>query len=237
MCNFPVWRRQLAILSVWASLSTTSAAVLSQDDLLTAPAESNPLSSGPDFASIVGLAGEGEESIAGQDEIETDRSSFTPAKTTAGPGRVIFESSYSFLDNRNESGTHSFPEMVLRYGVAGRVELRVQWNYEVGGGTGGVSTGEGESDFEGVRFVRESQVAYGAKVGVTEQSGWLPTSAVLLLGTTPTSGMQTASGFIGTYVLAGSCRAIGTSTRRFGMRPTRKGATTSMSGAHPSSPK
>lgn len=35
-----------------------------------------------------------------EDEIETDRDSFTPATTTAGYGRTIFEAAHSFIDNR-----------------------------------------------------------------------------------------------------------------------------------------
>src|SRR5262249_29873261 len=55
-----------------------------------------------------------------EDEIETDRDSFTPAISTAGRGRLIVESAYSFLDNRHVPETHSFPELLLRYGVMER---------------------------------------------------------------------------------------------------------------------
>ena len=40
------------------------------------------------------------------DEIETDRDSFTPATTTTPVGRVIFESAYSFIDNRDTLASH-----------------------------------------------------------------------------------------------------------------------------------
>ncbi len=66
-------------------------------------------------------------------ELETDRDAFTPATSTAGQGTAIFESSYSFIDNRSVAETHSFPEVLLRYGVNDRIELRLGWNYEVGG--------------------------------------------------------------------------------------------------------
>src|SRR5687768_11001436 len=61
-------------------------------------------------------------------EIETDRDSFTPATTTADRGRLIVESAYTFLDNRAVKETHSFPELVLRYGLTDRVEVRLGWN-------------------------------------------------------------------------------------------------------------
>ena len=77
-----------------------------------------------------------------RDEIETDRDSFTPATTTAGRGRLISEFAYSFIDNRRVKDTHSLPELILRYGLTEWVELRLGWNYEVGG-AGSEVTGSG----------------------------------------------------------------------------------------------
>src|SRR5262249_57778444 len=37
-------------------------------------------------------------------------------------------------DNRRVPETHSFPELLLRYGLTKRLELRLGWNYEVGSG-------------------------------------------------------------------------------------------------------
>ncbi len=74
------------------------------------------------------------EEEAEEDHIETDRDSFTPATTTAGRGRVIFESAYSSIENRGADSTHSFPEFITRIGITERTELRVGWNYEIGGG-------------------------------------------------------------------------------------------------------
>jgi hypothetical protein len=66
------------------------------------------------------LESEGEE---GEDEIETDRDSFTPATTTAGDRRWIIESAYSFIDNRNVPETHSYPEQLARRGVGDWLEF------------------------------------------------------------------------------------------------------------------
>ncbi len=60
-----------------------------------------------------------------RDEIETDRDSFTPATTIAGWRRLIVESAYSFIDNRGVKETHSYPELLLRYGLTERLELRL----------------------------------------------------------------------------------------------------------------
>jgi hypothetical protein len=141
---------------------------------------------------------EGEEE---RDVIETDRDSFTPATTTAGRGRLIVESAYSFIDNRGIKETHSFPELLLRYGLTERLELRLGWNYEVGGAGSDVSGGGvGEDLFFGSGLKRESNLAYGAKLQVTKQDEWVPISALILQAFTPTSGKATDTQFVGTYV-------------------------------------
>ncbi len=126
--------------------------------------------------------------------IETDRDSFTPSTSTAGRGRVIFESAYSFIENRTTDSTHSFPEIITRIGITERTELRLGWNYEIGGG-GSVSGGDAGGLLEGSASGEESQMLYGIKTQLTEQSGWIPESACILQGTTPTSGEETSTDF------------------------------------------
>src|SRR5262245_18472084 len=128
-----------------------------------------------------------------EDHIETDRDSFTPATTTAPRGRWIVESAYSFLDNRRTAETHSFPELVMRYGLTERLELRLGWNFEVGGGGNVVSGTESEEGLEGAGIKRESEALYGFKLRATDQSGWLPESSVMVQAFTPTSGEDTAT--------------------------------------------
>jgi hypothetical protein len=74
------------------------------------------------------------EPASGDEELETDRDSFTPAATLIGDRRWLLESSYSFIDNRTTAESHSFPEILTRYGVTDRIEFRFGWNYEAGGG-------------------------------------------------------------------------------------------------------
>lgn len=146
------------------------------------------------------------EAIADERELETDRDAFTPAISTTGKGLTIFESSYSFIDNRDVAETHSFPEVLIRHGVTEEVELRVGWNYEVGGsgdlvsGNEGFQGGEGVESEDGGELERESQFLYGLKSVVTEQDGWLPASAVILQGFTPTSGEAPETDFLAAYV-------------------------------------
>lgn len=147
------------------------------------------------------------EREAEPDEIETDRDSFTPATTLAGPGRLIVESAYSFVDNRGIKETHSVPELILRYGLTERIELRLGWNYEVGG-AGNETSGSDVSDEDALgrtrsNIIREYTLAYGTKVLVTKQSRWIPQSAVIVQGFTPTggsTGTSTATQVVATYV-------------------------------------
>lgn len=124
------------------------------------------------------------------DEIETDRDSFTPATTTSPRGRLIAETAYTFADNRGFKETHSFPELVLRYGLSDRVELRLGWNYEVGGEATDVTGAEGGSDAlaAGPRLLREYTLQYGVKLRVTDQDRWTPRTAIIVTGFTPTGG-------------------------------------------------
>lgn len=134
-----------------------------------------------------------DEADDGEEEhLETDRDSFTPATTTVDTGRIIFESAYSFIENRRTANDHSFPEIVTRIGVTERLELRLGWNYEVGGG-GSVSSGDagGEEEEPGSR--QESQMLYGFKLGLTKQQGLIPQSACIIQATTPTSGPESFS--------------------------------------------
>jgi hypothetical protein len=136
-----------------------------------------------------------------RDVIETDRDSFTPATTTAGRGRLIVESAYSFIDNRGFKETHSFPELLLRYSLTERLELRLGWNYEVGGAANDISGIDLGTDLPfAKRLERESSLAYGAKLQVTKQDAWVPISALILQAFTPTSGKATDTQFVGTCV-------------------------------------
>lgn len=140
-----------------------------------------------------------------RDEIETDRDSFTPATTNVGRGRLIFESSYTFLDNRRVKETHSFPEALIRYGLTDWLELRLGANYEVGGAGSEVSGSAGEAEFgdelsRSSKLERESVVLYGIKARVSKQDGWIPQSAIILQGRTPTSGESTDTHLVAAYV-------------------------------------
>lgn len=172
----PVDRRLCrTLLWICASLACGSASAQEFDDLF-------------DNLDVPWLRRENTEEREGDEEpLETDRDSFTPATTLVGAGRVIYESSYSFIENRNTANDHSFPEIITRFGITDRLELRLGWNYEIGGG-GDVSNGDpgGQGEEPGSR--QESQMLYGFKLALTKQRGWIPQSATIIQATTPTSG-------------------------------------------------
>jgi hypothetical protein len=143
--------------------------------------------------------GEGEEEA---DEIETDRDSFTPATTTTASGRVIVESAWSFIDNRDVPETHSLPELITRYGVNDWLELRLGWNYEVGGAANTISGNASDPEEPtGSEIERDAQLFYGFKAALTSQTEWRPRSAVIVQAGTPTQGKDTATQMFATYVV------------------------------------
>jgi hypothetical protein len=144
---------------------------------------------------------EADEDSPFDDHLETDRDSFTPSTRTVSVDRWIVESAYSFVDNRNAKETHSFPEVLLRYGLTERLELRFGANYEVGGEGANVSGNSGGSDFESAgELVHESQLLYGAKLRLSEQVGWSPESSFIAQAHTPTSGPDPATALSLGYV-------------------------------------
>jgi hypothetical protein len=93
-----------------------------------------------------------------QAPIETDRDSFTPATETVEMGRLVLESGYSFIDNRDAAETHSLPELIARYGVTDWLEFRLGSNYEVGGEANAISGNGGGGDFDGAEIESEAKV-------------------------------------------------------------------------------
>lgn len=144
------------------------------------------------FDTLVGETRDEREGREEADEIETDRDAFTPASSLVGRRRAVVEAAYSFVDNRRGFETHSLPELLLRYGLTERVELRFGFNYEVGGGGNDITAsgaGLNEAHHTGREGLeRETKVNYGVKLRLTDQNGWRPRAALILAGATPTGG-------------------------------------------------
>jgi hypothetical protein len=152
-------------------------------------------------------SGESEESEEEAEEFETDRDSFTPAKSIVKRGGLLVETAYSFIDNQRVAETHSYPELLLRYGWLENVELRLGWNYEIGGSGNPISGNI--SDFEEEEagdLEEEAKFLYGAKFFLTEQRGWTPQSSFILQGYTPTYGESNLSTLSATQVFGWKLR-------------------------------
>jgi hypothetical protein len=144
---------------------------------------------------------EGKSEAGERDEgFETDRDAFTPQTRTVSKGRFILESAYTFVDNPGIPATHSVPELLLRYGLASRLELRLGWNFETGGGGNDVSGSEGDVLLDQPRIKREYRLLYGLKANLTKQDQFIPESAVIVQGFTATGGANPGTQIAATTV-------------------------------------
>ncbi|TWU15393.1 transporter [Allorhodopirellula heiligendammensis] len=152
------------------------------------------------FSNLSPATGRSPRELSEEDEIETDRDSFTLATGVVGKSRLVIESAYSFVDNRNVPETHSLPELIARYGITDNFELRLGYNYEVGGAGNPVSGNVPDEFEETADLERGARVIYGAKYRVSRQLGGMPESSVLIQGFTPVRGIDTATQLSATYV-------------------------------------
>lgn len=149
---------------------------------------------------------EDESSSPEEDEIVTDRDSFTPSTNVVGRSRLVIESGYSFIDNRKAAETHSLPEILTRYGFNDMFELRFGFNYEIGGASNPIS-GNVPSDFEEEPIIEEeARLLYGTKMLLTDQKDWIPESSIIIQGFTPTSGEATATTLSSAYIFGWKLR-------------------------------
>ena len=138
--------------------------------------------------------------------IETDRASFTPAITTSPIGKMIVESGYSFIANRRLPSEHSFPELMLRYGLSERIELRFAWNDELGGGSSIVSPIQREEGLAGAArkpapISYQNGFLFGLKLRLIDQSEWIPANTFVIQGYVPTFGDTKKKQVDATYVI------------------------------------
>lgn len=140
------------------------------------------------------------ESSEGEEEFETDRDSFTPSTSTVLRSKTMIETAWTFLDNRDVADTNSLPELVIRHGLTDWLELRFGANYDAGGERNTASTGAGDSEpDEAPGFEETTQVSYGFKAFLTDQNGWVPESALIVMGNTPVTGPGHSTQAVFTY--------------------------------------
>ncbi len=113
------------------------------------------------------------------DRIETDRHDFTQSTETVGQGIAQIEAGYTYFYDEEDGQTeesHTAPELMLRVGVTDNIEFRVRWNHVW-------RFGEDNEDETGSE---DTRLAF--KVRTTDQSCWIPESALELKIAVPTGG-------------------------------------------------
>ena len=122
------------------------------------------------------------------DPIVTDRPDFTEASSVVGLGVKQLETGYTyFSDDSDDLDGHTYPELLLRYGIfRDWLELRVGWTYV-------------DSDVAGQRDSGSDDLYLGFKIGLTAQEGCLPEMALIPQMTVPTG----ADAFTSDKVLPG----------------------------------
>ena len=114
-----------------------------------------------------------------EERIETERHDFTQSTKTVGRGVMQIEAGYSYFykDEDDEiEHSHVTPEGMLRLGLSDDIELRLRWTYAW-------------------RFIdvwddldSAQDLIWSMKLGVTDQCGWIPESALEIRSSVPTGG-------------------------------------------------
>ena len=116
-----------------------------------------------------------------EERIETERHDFTQSTKTVGRGVIQIESGYSYFykDEDGEiEGSHTLPETLLRIGLSEDIEFRLRYSY-------GWTFIQEEEDKEGAQ-----DLIWSFKLGMTEEAGLIPESALELRFTAPTGGSE-----------------------------------------------
>ena len=143
--------------------------------------------------SAPGLAAQG-----ATDTIATDRPDFTESSALVSAGRVQLEAGLTFTGTSRTDGggtSRSWPELLLRYGLTSRLELRVGQSLATLSSATDVDSG----------FTELEDLYLGMKVGLGAQQGMRPELALLVQTTIPTGGDQLSAESVlpGAALLAG----------------------------------
>jgi hypothetical protein len=147
----------------------------------------------PEKAKPAGGDADSDEAEEPKDEpLESDRPDFTEATTTVGLGRLQIEGGYKFthgIGGVPSHDAHDLPEMLLRYGVAERLELRAAWDEGV--------VFDRRLDRNSGRVVTETgftDVELGVKYAISKQDKWRPQTAMIVALTAPVGSSSQTSG-------------------------------------------
>lgn len=114
----------------------------------------------------------------------TDRPDFTEAGSTVGRGVVQLEFGYTYTfdnDGANQTISHSYPEMLIRYGILAEwLEFRIAQSVE-------------SQSINGVDDSGATDLYLGFKIGITPQEGILPEMALIPQMTVPSGSRAVGS--------------------------------------------
>ena len=133
-----------------------------------------------------------------EEPLESDRPDFTDSPKTVGRGRLQIESGYQFtrgIEGDLTDNAHDLPELLVRYGVAERLELRVAWD------PGFVF--DRHLDVNSGQFVSDNggtDIELGFKYALTKQDHWRPESGVIVMISAPVGAAAQTSGQVDTLV-------------------------------------
>lgn len=114
-----------------------------------------------------------------EERLETERHDFTQSTKTVGRGVAQVEAGYSYFykDHEDEiEHSHTTPETLLRIGLSDDIELRFRWTY-------GWRFIDVADDFDSAQ-----DMILAVKLGMTEQCGLIPDSALTIRSSVPTGG-------------------------------------------------
>jgi hypothetical protein len=126
-----------------------------------------------------------------EEPLESDRPDFTESSTTVGLGRLQIESGYTYtqaIEGDPTHNAHDLPELLVRYGLAERLEMRVAWDEGL--------VFERSLDRNSGRVVADSgstDVEFGTKYALTKQDKWRPQTALIAAVSTPVGAASQSS--------------------------------------------
>lgn len=129
--------------------------------------------------------------------VTTDRPDFTESSTLVPKGRVQFESGITVTESSRNSGagrSTTYPELLVRYGLSSRFELRVAQSFTTRSAAAGI----------GSSFTARDDLYLGLKFGLGAQRAGRPELAVMVQATVPTGDkrISESSTFPGVALLA-----------------------------------
>lgn len=134
----------------------------------------------------------------------TDRPDFTESTLTIPSGHLQLESGYTFISNRHKgvrTRRHTFPEVLLRAGLANDVELRIAW----AGWTRTTELFRAENEVGRHESMTDAStggndLSLGAKIHLADQSGWRPDLGLIVAASLPTGHSAYSSGDVDPFV-------------------------------------